>query len=457
MDKNLLKKQISDNIVWLIEKGLIEEAEQCLRQFQQFFPDDAEYYSMEAGLFLAKGNANEAITSIQKGLLKNPWHTDLLQNQLFISSVITQDSTEAVRAHAMLQLLGRGEQALFPADFKLPKPGFRVLQGTMEIANQMNTLTAALNKQGISAQAVNYHKSYLGYNSGQDVSFEDCRTEEELIIKSKMFAAEALSEYDIFHFHFGTSLTWDHSDLPLLKSLEKKAVMHYWGSDVRRLSVARQHNPYVRVKNNNESQIVKEIENISAHISDCIVADQELYLYVKDLFPRVHFLPQAIDLVKYEIKEQFSKRRPLLVHAPTSPEIKGTKHILKAIDILHQEYEFDFQLIQGLSHEQAQITYQQADLIIDQILVGSYGLLAVEAMAMGKPVVCWISEFMRNKYPAGLPIIVANPDTITDVLRYWLKNQDMLAERGRQGRKYTEIHHDADIVVEKLVAIYQKL
>lgn len=427
-----------------------------MRQFNELFPDDVEGYSLQAGLHLAKGNVHDAKLSIRQGLEIDPYHLDLLQNSFFIASAIDDNVTEAVRAYALLYMLGNTMSTNVLAGFTYPTLGFKVLQGTMEIANQMNTLTAALKRKGIAAQAVNYYPSYLGYDAGEDVSFADCQTQEEAVLKTKEFAAEALTQYDIFHFHFGTSLTTDHSDMPLLKQMGKKAVMHFWGSDVRRMSVARQHNPYIRVKNADEVQIVKHLEFISGHIQDCFVADHELYLYVKDFFPRIHFLPQAIDLVKYEPK-MATNLRPLLVHAPSNPEVKGTQYIIQAIDTLHKEYDFDFQLIQGLSHEQAKIAYQQADLIIDQILAGSYGLLAVEAMAMGKPVVCWISEYMQEKYPAELPIIVANPDTITDVLRSVLSNWDMLPDLGKRGRKYVETHHDADCVAEQLISIYQRL
>ncbi len=454
----MLKQKISNDIAWLLNNGLVAEAEGILKQFRDLYPDDAEGYSLEAGLYLSKGNYEDAKLSVRRGLEVDPYHTDLLQNLYLIASVTDRNEREALQAYALLKMLDQ-DTTLEPINgLTLPVPGFKVLQGTMEIANQMNTLTTALNKQGISARAVNYYPSYLGYHNEQDVSFANCRTEQELALKMKAFAANLLCDYEIFHFYFGTSLTLDHSDVPLLKLLGKKAIMHYLGSDVRRLSIARKYNPYVNVKNTDESQIVNNMKKMALHIKECIVGDYELYLYVKDFFPKVHILQQAIDLGSYFPKQPTRPNpKPLFVHAPTSPEVKGTKYILRAIDELRREYDFDFQLIQGMNHNQAKAAYQQADLIIDQILIGSYGLLAVEAMAMGKPVVCWISEYMRDKYPEDLPLIIANPDNITNVLKNVLCNQDMLPELGLRGRLYAERHHDANVVVDKLVAIYQGL
>lgn len=451
-EKNALK----DNIQWLMLNGHMDMVERSLSEVEGIL-SPADCLALQAEWQIRQQLNQQARENLSCGLTKFPFHKDLLELSLFLANEVEHNERESQRAAALLSMLtgvsivGGSDQPRHAVQHS------RVLHGTMEIAGQMNTLVAALLKKGISSRAVNYYKNYLSYNSEEDLSFVDCRTQEEANLKAKAFAADMLSNYDIFHFHFGTTLTFDHSDLSLLEPLSKKRVMHYWGSDVRRLSVARKHNPYVCVKNTDELKMVNDIKKTAIHIQDCIVGDHELYLYVKDYFPRVHILRQAIDLSSYYPKPTLPNPRPLFVHAPTSPEVKGTEYILRAIDTLRQEYDFDFQLIQGMSHNQAKATYQQADLIIDQILIGSYGLLTVEAMAMGKPVVCWISEYMKDKYPGELPLLIANPDTITDVLRNVLNNQDMLPDLGLRGRVYAEQYHDANVVAEKLVSIYKGL
>lgn len=449
-------KALKDNILWLMQNGRMDKVERSLTEADGILAP-VDLLALQVEWQIRQQFYQLARKSLSHGLAKFPLHLGLLELSLFLANEVEQNEGESLRAGALLSMLtgvcvvGQGALA------NQADQHSKVLHGTMEIAGQMNTLVSFLQKKGIFARAANYYQSYLSYHAEQDIEFVNCRTQEDANQKAKTLAADMLSIYDIFHFHFGTSLTFDHSDLPLLEPLGKKSVMHYWGSDVRRLSLARQYNPFVQVKTVDEMQIVNDLNGVATHITDCIVADQELYLYVKEFFPRVHFLPQAIDLIKYEPKEQFIKKRPLMVHAPTSPEIKGTQYIVQAIETLRVEYDFDFKLIQGLSHEQAKIAYHQADLIIDQILLGSYGLLAVEAMAMGKPVICWISEYMQDKYPVELPIIVANPDTITDVLRSILSNLDMLPELGKRGRKYIETHHDADCIAKQLISIYQGL
>ena len=41
----------------------------------------------------------------------------------------------------------------------------KVLHGTMEISNQMSTLTRAMRAQGVEASCISYYRTYLGYQS----------------------------------------------------------------------------------------------------------------------------------------------------------------------------------------------------------------------------------------------------------------------------------------------------
>ena len=124
----------------------------------------------------------------------------------------------------------------------------RVLHGTIEIANQMYTLTEGLKQLGANAKTLNYYPSYLGYESDYTFNINSFKNINEANIETKKLALKMINENDIFHFHFCTSLTLDYWDLHILKELNKKIIMHHWGSDVRRVSVAKKINPYVQVK-----------------------------------------------------------------------------------------------------------------------------------------------------------------------------------------------------------------
>ncbi len=341
---------------------------------------------------------------------------------------------------------------MFP--FHIEQKGkLRILHGTMEIANQMNTMASGLKKLGMTAITLNYYPTYLQYKS--DIQINSAALKDTVL---KDLAAKLIPQFDVFHLHFGTSLTKDHADLPLLKELNKKVLMQHWGSDVRLYSQAVARNPYVKVKTANEGAIRRQLEFLSKRIDTCVVCDQELYDYVKSYYSRVAIFPLVIDPKDFaETNAPLPNKKITIVHAPTSPEIKGTSHILKAIEELHGDYDFEFVLVKGMAYAQAKEIYRQADVIIDQLLIGSYGMFAIENMAMGKPVVCWISDYMQDKYPKELPVIRANPDTIKQVLAGLLANRDSLPEIGQQSRHYVSQYHDIEKYSSQLIDLYKTL
>ena len=333
----------------------------------------------------------------------------------------------------------------------------KVLHGTNEIANQMFTTASALKKIDVQAETISYYPDYMKFRSDYVVDLNKIAGQNQKIIATKAMAEKLIPEYDIFHFHFGTTLAYDYSDLEMIKQAGKKMVMQYWGSEIRMHSRAKKINPYAPEKAIDEKVIIRNVKFIASHISHCIVADHELFEYVKDYFENVHLVRTMIDLDRYQPVERPEGKKFLIVHAPTAPIFKGTPYVVKAINSLQSQFDFEFKLIQKMPHEEAKTWYRKADLVIDELRGGTYGLLSVECMAMGKPVITWICDYMRDRLPDDLPIISANIDTVRDKILFALNNRDMLEEIGMVGRKYVEKHHDMNVVVKKLVDVYRKL
>jgi glycosyltransferase involved in cell wall biosynthesis len=140
--------------------------------------------------------------------------------------------------------------------------------------------------------------------------------------------------------------------------------------------------------------------------------------------------------------------RLVIGHAPSSRHVKGTKYILDAVAKLKDEgFGIDLKLIENMSNSDALREYQDCDFMIDQLLAGWYGGLAVECMAMGKPVICYIrrsdSKFIPAAMQNELPIINATPASIYEVLRSLFDlNEQEYEKRSRLSRKFVERWHD---------------
>ncbi|WP_163527008.1 glycosyltransferase family 4 protein [Halobacillus ihumii] len=323
----------------------------------------------------------------------------------------------------------------------------------------MIELCKALRSKGVQATSCHFDEHPFKFQPDLCLQLNQ-HPKQERETRIEKFLRDSIPKYDIFHFHFGETFFPDKRDLDILRRAGKKMVVHHHGSDVRLLSAARKNNPYVQVKPEwTEEKIYHNIAALSNYIDHAIVQDPELEGYISNLYKHTHVIPHTIDV--HQFKPQYpeaNQSSPLIVHAPTSRQIKGTEFLLKAVEELqHSGLSFRFKLVEGLSNDEAKNLFAQADIVIDQLRIGAYGYVSSEAMALGKPVICYIREDLVDKYPAGLPIVNANPDTIRSVLGNLIRNPRLRRNTGYEGRMYVIKNHMAEKVVERYIDIYNKL
>lgn len=326
----------------------------------------------------------------------------------------------------------------------------KIVHAPTEISGQMQTLVNGLRQAGHQANGYNWFLTYLNYNGGivSTNAFELAKIIEPLV-----------NYVDVFHFHNGNSLLPKNSDIPLLHGKGKKMVMHHWGNDVRSVKRNSKLNIFPIPPSYNSDELIHEnLIYFSKYIKHVIVQDYELYPHVADYYEHVHVLPLACNHhnIPYAYPSP-DNRHPVVIHAPTNREFKGSAYIEKAIVDLKSSHPFTYQVIEKMEHQEAMRMYMKADIVVDQILCGTYGMLSVEAMAMGKVVVAFVKDDVKEKLPGDLPIVVANPDTIRDVLQELLSNPELRDQIGRAGRRYVENYHAVEKVIPQLLSIYSKL
>ncbi|WP_274363661.1 glycosyltransferase [Paenibacillus thermotolerans] len=326
----------------------------------------------------------------------------------------------------------------------------RIIHAPIEIGGQVGILCNALNRMG--HQATGFHR----YRTFHDYSANIRTIDKYELIKC---FSEIADFYDLYHFHYNMSILPGYGDLDIVSRLNKPMVMHHWGNDVRTRSVAALNNPYVYTGDSPpEEDIHNKLSKVSELISTCIIQDYEVYAYVKPYYKAVHVLPLAIDVTRYcAVYPNESEKQPLIVHAPTNRLFKGTATIESVIEKLRKEFPLRYCRVEKQPHEKAIALYRSADIIVDQILCGSYGVLSVEAMALGKPVIAYIRSDLAGTYPAIPPVCNANPETLYDVLKQLLASGEFRRLKGIEGRRYVEAVHDSGIIGKKLSEIYSRL
>lgn len=301
----------------------------------------------------------------------------------------------------------------------------------------------------------------IHYNFGQTIMPQWYGTMDPKRFKGlKRLAAHILKFY---------VLVLEHSDLVLLKALGKKIVVTYQGDDARQGDYCKSHYQVTAANHvggdyySHESDAHKRrlIEKVSRYADRIYALNPDLLHILPD---GSQFLPYAnVDINEIRPVRCNENEKRLVIHAPTHRGVKGTEFILAAVEKLqHEGFDFDFQLIEGLSHSEALTLYVRADLLIDQLLIGWYGGLAVELMAMGKPVICYIREddlcYLPDQMRRDLPIINACPDNIYAVLKKQLLAEEIqMQEIGKRSRSYVEAWHDPLKVARQLKTDYEYL
>jgi glycosyltransferase involved in cell wall biosynthesis len=295
------------------------------------------------------------------------------------------------------------------------------------------TNTQALRRRGVDARLVVFERYKL--HPEADWSLDLPSNSLLLGRQARQWAALArlLPRTDVFHFHFGLTLVPKRLQFPILRAARRKSVMHYLGSDIRG----------------------KTPEQLAwgRAAGAQVVGSYDAIRWV----PEAEVIPPGVDLDAIEPAPPSDRPRPLIVHAPSSRRRKGTEHVVAAVEGL----DADLDLVEGLHHDEAFERYRAADIVVDQLNAGWYGLFAIEAMALGKPVVTFLhDEAVRRTeqaFGARVPIVSASADSLREALRPLVADAARRRELGAASRAYVEHVHDLERVTDRLLDLYARL
>ena len=138
-------------------------------------------------------------------------------------------------------------------------------------------------------------------------------------------------------------------------------------------------------------------------------------------------------------------------------EPKGARFVLDAVHKARmQGADFAFLFGERLAHADAMEIYQKVDVLLEQFVIGFYGLQACEFALMEKPVVVYLNEQDAPHLPPGMweeiPFINAAawelPETI---VRICDMDREELREIGRRGRAFVEKWHSDKAVAGQIL------
>ncbi|MDH2382195.1 hypothetical protein [Bradyrhizobium sp. CER78] len=351
----------------------------------------------------------------------------------------------------------------------------RVYHAPFDVGGNAYYLSRAERGHGFISKTFVYFRQWFGYPIDRDLKV-GAGGNPFLSIRWWFGLAEILFRADVVHFNFGTSLLsdlnrkWIMADLPLLNAVGISTFVTFQGCDSR-ISDFAIENFQVNACANCRSRLLCEssYNDYKREMINAALAWMDgVYAVNPDLLhniPGAQFLPYSNCDTRTWVPplddEPDSGARLRVLHAPTWREIKGSDFVIAAIKELEAEGEnVELVLVENVPHAEVRGVYETADLLVDQVLVGWYGGLAVELMALGKPVIAFLRERDLELIPVemrdDLPVISATPETLKETLRGLIRDRAGLRLHGKRSRAFVEKWHAPDKVAEFTTTAYLK-
>jgi glycosyltransferase involved in cell wall biosynthesis len=348
--------------------------------------------------------------------------------------------------------------------------------GANNASTQNNTIRG-LRALGIEAEGLCFESRVSVYNDYSCISLPNLPRGSSRRLGLSWWKRKVISAFlflkhllwaDIIHCYSDFRVFPFGLDCLLIKLLRKKGVIEFQGSDIRIPEVEMATNPIFRLafldphyeyRFENANSSLRRQRRF-ASLGFWPVVSGALPLLDRNLFPRFSIVYHP-SLVRDAVPRfpPAEKAGPVIIaHAPSAPVAKGTKYVVRAVENLKRKYDLEFILIQNMPLALALKAIEDCDIYVDQMIWGGYAVTSQQAMALGKPIVCYLKPVLsKYLYPDDIPVVNATIDTLEKKLDELIRNPLRRHDLGKRSRQYVEKYHDHILVAAKLVEIYTSL
>lgn len=141
---------------------------------------------------------------------------------------------------------------------------------------------------------------------------------------------------------------------------------------------------------------------------------------------------------------------PLVLHAPTSGPLKGSEAVDRICAKLADAGLIRYRRLGGIRHQELPSLFAEADLLIDGIRLGDYGVTACEAMSSGLCVLGHVSDSVRKHLDDGVPILETTEDSLESNIRTLVFDANLRVDLSHQGPHFVQNYHSREATIERL-------
>ena len=351
----------------------------------------------------------------------------------------------------------------------------RILIGCQEICGWISLLEHGFKQQGLqiitlsskstyfkdakyTLEKEHFERDYFQLRTGNKALAFLCfniysliRTVGLKLVKKDMFnmlyrhATNYLYNNTDMYLHIWESLDNKQADLKEFKKRNVKIVSWFVGDDIR-------HYPTALKEFNIDNEYFLEYTKFPVYVPMRKLRMHEKYSDVVFSVPdqsslalRPYFhLQIPIDLSMYTFKKT-GNTKPLILHIPTAPLLKGSPIFFKVMDELKAEgLDFEFKTVTGISNKEVRALLTEADILLDELYMHGPGMLGIEAMASG---CCVVVKYLENSPDCFKPPVVSvDVSTVKEKIRALIINQHLREELIDKGLEFVRNTNAVDKV-----------
>lgn len=201
----------------------------------------------------------------------------------------------------------------------------------------------------------------------------------------------------------------------------------------------------------------------------------------------VHKVPFGLDLDFFKPGDQAAAKarlgiephRLVLCFRSVVNDFKGLQYVIEALDRLQtqvpiclltlndkgriEKFKERFQVVElGWTNDDAvmQDVYSATDLFLMPSLADSFGLMAVEAMACGKPSICFEGTALPEVVftpEAGLAVPSRDSAALSAAMERLIGDPQERLARGERSRQLAEQHYDIRLQAQRMLDVYERV
>lgn len=228
------------------------------------------------------------------------------------------------------------------------------------------------------------------------------------------------------------------------------AVFH--GSDVRLPSRHAARSPWSPFHEPLEGMTAMFEARVARVHAELAGLDLPVFVSTPDLLvdlPAATWLPVVVEPGLWRLPgtpRALTRPRPVVVHAPSKSALKGSALVDPVLESLAAEGLIEYRRVRGVPAAEMPGAVADADIVVDQLRMGIYGVAACEAMAAGRLVVSQVSGHVRDRVRAetghDLPIVDVTPDTLERTIRDIVADPDRDRATAEAGPAFVDAVHD---------------